>query len=221
MINQIVVGICSTNCYIFSHKTNECVIIDPGGDEVDIISCIKALDVQPVGIILTHGHFDHTAAIKKLRDYFQKKGKKIPIAIHTEDRKYLGESGEKINKNFLSYFGLDSNNQFHNNFMSMPDADILLHDEENVFNTEMTVIETPGHTRGSVCLYSEEKNVLFSGDTLFCQGIGRTDFPDGDHESIVKSIRDRLFSLPADTIVYPGHGPSSTIRMEKESFYPS
>jgi hydroxyacylglutathione hydrolase len=219
MISQIVVGICSTNCYIFSHNKSECIIIDPGGNEVDIISCIKSLDVQPVGIVLTHGHFDHTAAIKKVRNYFQKKGMKLPIAIHSEDRKYLGESGEKINKSFLSYFRLDSNNQYHNNFLSMPDADILLHEEESVFDTEMLVIETPGHTRGSVCLYSEDKNILFSGDTLFCQGIGRTDFPDSDYNSIVRSIKEKLFSLPADTIIYPGHGPSSTIQVEKDNFY--
>ncbi|MBN2440982.1 MAG: MBL fold metallo-hydrolase, partial [Spirochaetales bacterium] len=219
MIHQIIVGVCVTNCYLFCPNDQECIIIDPGGDEVEIISKIKTLGVTPLGIVLTHGHFDHVAALSKVKEYFLKKGQDLSIAIHEEDNIYLGESGESVNKQFLNFFGFNRNKRYIDYISSIPQADIFLKENDKLFNTNITVIETPGHTKGSICLYSAEDNILFSGDTLFYRGIGRTDFPDGNQESIIRSIKTKLFTLPDDTIIYPGHGPTSMIGGEKEEFY--
>ena len=218
MIKQIVVGVCSTNCYLFYDKYLRCVIIDPGGNEVEIISNIKTMNLTPVGIILTHGHFDHTAALGKVKDYYQKKGIILKIAIHTEDSKYLGESGEKLSKQFLSFLELNENTKFIDSVSKLPEADILLKKNERIFNMDLNVIETPGHTKGSICLFSEDDGILFSGDTLFYRGIGRTDFPGGNCQDLIHSIKNKLFTLPKKTHVYPGHGPTTNILSEEESF---
>ena len=219
MIHQIIVGVCVTNCYLFCPNEQECIIIDPGGDEVEIISKIKTLEVTPLGIVLTHGHFDHIAALSKVKEYFLKKGIDLNIAIHSEDNIYLGESGETVNKQFLNFFGFNRDKRYIDYISSIPQADVLVEENNKLFNTNITIIETPGHTKGSICLYSAEDKILFSGDTLFYRGIGRTDFPDGDQKAIIHSIKTKLFTLPEDTIIYPGHGPSSTVGGEKENFY--
>jgi glyoxylase-like metal-dependent hydrolase (beta-lactamase superfamily II) len=219
MIYQIIVGVCVTNCYLFCPNSRECIIIDPGGDEVEIISRIKTLAVTPLGIVLTHCHFDHIAALGKVKEYFLKKDINLNIAIHTNDSSYLGESGEVVNKQFLNFFGFTRNKKYMDYIASIPRADIFVEENDKLFNTDITIIATPGHTKGSICLYSEKDNILFSGDTLFYRGIGRTDFPDGDQTAIIQSIRSKLFILPEDTIVYPGHGPTTTIGGEKEDFF--
>lgn len=218
MIKQIVVGVCSTNCYLFYDKYLRCVIIDPGDNEVEIISNIKSMNLTPVGIVLTHGHFDHTAALGKIREYYQKKGTDLKTAIHAEDRKYLGESGEKLSKQFLSFLELNENTKFFDSLTRLPEADILLKESERVFNMDLNVIETPGHTKGSICLFSEDDGILFSGDTLFYRGIGRTDFPDGNSQNLINSIKKKLFTLPKNTKVYPGHGPATNIMNEEKYF---
>jgi glyoxylase-like metal-dependent hydrolase (beta-lactamase superfamily II) len=219
MIHQIIVGVCVTNCYLFCPNENECIIIDPGGDEVEIISKIKSLKARPLGIVLTHGHFDHIAALGKVKDYFKKKGIDLSVAIHNADNIYLGESGEAVNKQFLNFFGVNRNKRYIDYISSLPQADVILKEDDTLFDTDLTVIETPGHTKGSVCLYSAKDNLLFSGDTLFYRGIGRTDFPDGDLQEIIKSIKTKLFTLPEDTRIYPGHGPTTSVSGEKEEFY--
>jgi len=218
MIYQIVVGVCVTNCFLFCPNKNECIIIDPGGDEVEIISKIKALNLKPLGIALTHGHFDHIGALGKVKEYFLKKNIDLEIAIQEEDNIYLGESGETVNKQFLNFFGFNQNKKYIDYMSSIPQADIFLKENDILFNTNIKIIETPGHTKGSICLYSEKEKILFSGDTLFYRGIGRTDFPDGNQATIINSIKTKLFSLPDEITVYPGHGPTTTIGTEKEEF---
>ncbi|MBN2534516.1 MAG: MBL fold metallo-hydrolase [Spirochaetales bacterium] len=219
MIHQIIVGVCVTNCYLFCPNKHECIIIDPGGDEVEIISRIKTLNVTPLGIVLTHGHFDHIAALGKVKEYFLKKEINLNIAINRDDNFYLGDSGEVINRQILDFFGFAQDKRYINYISSIPQADIFVEENDTLFNTDITIIKTPGHTKGSICLYSAKDGILFSGDTLFYRGIGRTDFPDGDQNSILQSIKSKLFSLPENTIVYPGHGPTTTIGGEKEDFY--
>ncbi len=194
MIHQIIVGVCVTNCYLFCPNDKECIIIDPGGDEVEIISKIKSLELNPLGIVLTHGHFDHVAALSKVKEYFLKKGIDLSIAIHEEDNIYLGESGESVNKQFLNFFGFNRNKRYIDYISSIPQADVFLKENDRLFNTNITILETPGHTKGSICLYSAEDHILFSGDTLFYRGIGRTDFPDGNQDSIIHSIKTKLFT---------------------------
>ena len=218
MFYQIVVGSCITNCYLFVNDRKECVVIDPGGDEVEIISIIKELGITPLGIVLTHGHVDHTAAAGKVADYFRKKGQKVPVALHRDDDKYLGESGDEVNKNFLEVLGPVTQTRLTAKYSQMAGADLFIREMDKVFGMNVQVIETPGHSKGSICLYAEEENLLFSGDTLFFQGTGRTDFPDSSQKSIVDSIKSKLFSLPPDTQVLPGHGPTTTIGMEKDLF---
>jgi hydroxyacylglutathione hydrolase len=219
MIHQIVVGECVTNCYLFCPNEQECIIIDPGGDEVEIISRIKSLEVTPLGIVLTHGHFDHIAALGKVKEYFLKKGLNLDIAIHEHDTVYLGDSGKEVNRQMLGFFGFLRDKKYVDYMMSIPEATVVVKEHDTLFHTDIIILSTPGHTRGSICLYSAQNNILFSGDTLFYRGIGRTDFPDGDQDAIIQSIKSKLFNLPDETIVYPGHGPTTTIGGEKEDFF--
>ena len=220
IVIQHEVGYMDVFCYLVGcEKTRESIVIDPGGDEVEIISRIKTLAVTPLGIILTHGHFDHIAALGKVKEYFLKKDINLNIAIHTNDSSYLGDSGEVVNKQFLNFFGFTRNKKYMDYIASIPQADIFVKENDQLFNTDIKIITTPGHTKGSICLYSEKDNILFSGDTLFYRGIGRTDFPDGNQTEIIQSIKSKLFILPEDTTVYPGHGPTTTIGGEKEDFY--
>jgi len=218
MVKQIVVGLLDTNCYLFYDEKGRCAIIDPGGDEVEIIGRVKEMGLDVAGIVLTHGHFDHIAAIGKIKEYFRKKSIEVKIAIHPKDSSYLGASGEKIGQNHLRSLGFGGIRKFMDYFSNMPDPDMLLKEGDKLFDLGLSVIETSGHTKGSVCLYAEKEGILFSGDTLFFRGIGRTDFPDSDGENIVTNITSKLFSLPEDTTVFSGHGPSTTIGSEMECF---
>jgi hydroxyacylglutathione hydrolase len=219
MVEQIIVGFLDTNCYIFYDETKRGIIIDPGGNEVDIIGKVKDLGLSVSGIALTHGHFDHIAAIGKIKEYFRKKEINVKIAIHENDKGYLGSSGEKIGQDELRVLGFASSRKGVEYFTNMPEPDILFKQGDQLFDMSISVIETSGHTRGSVCFYAEKDNILFSGDTLFFRGVGRTDFPDSDGENIVNNITKKLFVLPPETTVYPGHGPSTTIESEKECFF--
>ena len=218
MIKEIVVGIFGTNCYLFSEDEKNCIIVDPGGDENLIISQIEELDLMPIGIALTHGHLDHVASIGKLKTYFSNKGIDIKIAIHKEDSKFVGEHSFEYHKSSFSSLGFNNfDSIFKDFFDSFPDADFFVKEDDNIFNMGLSVIETPGHTRGGVCFYSKSRGILFSGDTLFNAGIGRTDLPGGDIKTIFESIKTKLFLLPEDTRVFPGHGPETTIGKEKNS----
>ncbi len=218
MIKQIVVGLLSTNCYLYYDESGRCVIIDPGGDEVEIIGKVKDMGLDVTGIVCTHGHFDHIAAIGKIKEYFRKKEVPVKIGIHEKDSSYLGATGDRIGQDSLRSLGFGGMRKFMDYFMNMPDPDLLLREGDQPFDLDLSVIETSGHTRGSICLYSEKEGILFSGDTLFFRGMGRTDFPDSDGDNIVNNITKKLFSLPPDTTVYSGHGPSTTIGIEKECF---
>lgn len=213
MIKRIIVGHIETNCYIYYKENSDCVIIDPGGDEHKIIAKIQKLNLNPLGIILTHGHLDHTGGIRKLKNLLRKKGKEPAIAIHEGDKQFLGESSAKFNQSLYPSFGVHFENL--SNLSNLPKADVFLKEGSDVFGTDLVVIETPGHTPGSICLYSEAEKVLFSGDTLFSGGIGRTDFPGGSEVDLVKNIKEKILPLPVDTQIYPGHGPETLIDWEK------
>ena len=110
--------------------------------------------------------------------------------------------------------GADGEAFFESMFQEIPAADTILQEHDSVFDSDLTVIHTPGHTRGSICLYSEKKNILFTGDTLFCEGIGRSDLPGGDAKTLTSSILKKLYTLPPETRIFPGHGPQSTLERE-------
>jgi len=189
-----------TNAYlVWNAHTCEALLIDPASPSEEILSFINEKKLNVLAIVNTHGHADHIGG----NAYF-KKVLNAMVCIHKSDAEML--INPKLN--LSSYLDLD---------LSFPAADRLLSDGDTfkLGQDEFIVIHTPGHSRGSICLYSEK--ILFSGDTLFNHDVGRTDLPGGSYEMIINSITTRLFTLPDDTLVLPGHGPQSIISDEKKN----
>lgn len=198
-INQLVVGVCQTNCYIIYNKdTNEAMIVDPGDQAEDISMRCRMLGVVPKAILLTHGHFDHMMAAGKLKEEFY-----IPIYAAEKEVPLLADARANLSAMWARPVCIK------------PDCLVKEGDELDICGFSITVIETPGHTIGGVCFYIPEEEVLLSGDTLFCGSFGRTDFPTGSMSVLARSIREKLFQLPDVTQVYPGHESSTTIGYEK------
>lgn len=196
-----VVGPIQTNCYFMVNEANnECVIVDPGAQASTITAIIKKNEYKPQGILLTHGHFDHIGAVEELKNEFN-----IKVYAGEDEADVISSSSLNLSVDF----GVGC----------ITKADVLLRDNQEfeLAGIKIKVIFTPGHTKGSVCYYVPAENALFSGDTLFCQSVGRTDFVTGSHGQIVRSLRDRLFTLPDETRVYPGHGEFTQIDFEKEN----
>ncbi|MGA2478930.1 MAG: MBL fold metallo-hydrolase, partial [Spirochaetia bacterium] len=192
MVERVIVGPWKTNCYIYSSTKKECIIIDPGGDEGEIASRVDVLNMVPVGIALTHGHVDHVAALGRLCEGYANRGYKLPIAINPADRKYLGSGGLESHRESLELAGLDGLSFFPEDSVELPKADVRLKDGDHLFGMELVVLETPGHTPGSCCFYAEKEGILFSGDTLFFDGIGRTDLPGGSEKKLKESIQRKI-----------------------------
>lgn len=215
MVERVVVGPWRTNSYIYSSAKKECIIIDPGGDEAEISSRVDVLNMVPVGIALTHGHVDHVAAVGRLKASYEERGYSLPVAIHSSDRVYLGAGGMDIHRESLEFLDMDEMGFFGSEFPGLPRADVRLRAGDRVFNMDIIVLETPGHTPGSICFYSEKEGILFSGDTMFFDGVGRTDLPGGSEKKLRESIEKTIMTLPPETRVFPGHGPFTTIEREK------
>jgi hydroxyacylglutathione hydrolase len=198
MVKRIVVGVLQENCYlVWDKQSKKAVVIDPGDEGAFIENEIEKLQLNPILIVNTHYHFDHIGA-----NGYLKKKYNIPIAISKIDAQYLQKSH------------LDGI-QFMINTEASPKADILLSENDTISfgSINFNILETPGHTKGSICLYSQEEKILFSGDTLFLESVGRWDLKGGNKEELFRSL-DRLLELPKDTIVYPGHGDQTTIKHE-------
>ncbi|RKX78613.1 MAG: MBL fold metallo-hydrolase [Spirochaetes bacterium] len=214
MIERIIVGLMYTNAYIFSFSKKECIVLDPGGDTDEIIERLNRKNLTPVGIVCTHGHLDHIGGVGQLKKHFMESGHNIKVAIHEADKHFTGKKAERAHRKSFARLGVDNSDLIDNLLTPIPEPEILLKEGMTVFNTDLKVIHTPGHTPGSICLYSENQSLVFSGDTLFFEGVGRTDLPEGDHEALLRSIREKLFVLPELTRVFPGHGPDTTIERE-------
>jgi hydroxyacylglutathione hydrolase len=201
-IEHLILGEFQTNCYIIrrSKTTADCLIIDVGLDADKIIDFLEAERLNPVAVILTHGHIDHIAGLEQLRLQYPD----LKVYIHKQDAQML--TGEK--KNLSELMGVS--------FRTKP-ANRILNDGQLIEQAGiiLKVIHTPGHTPGGISLHSKKDGILFSGDSLFADSVGRTDFPGGSTQQLIQSIKDRLLTLPAETIVYPGHGPITTIGREK------
>ncbi len=192
------VGSIDTNCYIVIHNGDACVI-DPGAEANGIIAVLAGQQVALQNILLTHGHADHVAAAVALKRLTGAK-----LFAHPADGYLLRATDNEIAK----MLGLTE--------AVTPDAALQDSATVSLAGVDFTVLATPGHTPGSCCLYSAAEQVLFSGDTLFRGGIGRSDLPGGDAKVLARSLA-RLKQLPPDTEVYPGHGPSTTIGRERMS----
>lgn len=200
-IKTCVVGQVSTNCYLIYHEgTKEAVVVDPADNAAYILNKCRELRITPVAILLTHGHFDHILATEDIRRAFHCKV-------------YAGRDEDAM----LKDPSLNLSGSFGGDQIGVT-ADVLVGDGEvlSLIGYEWKVIFTPGHTAGSVCYLVESEDVLISGDTLFADSLGRTDLPTASSAAIVASILERLFVLPADTMVYPGHGDPTTIGHETQ-----
>jgi hydroxyacylglutathione hydrolase len=193
------VGLIETNCYVIGcEETKQGAIIDPGGHPQRILAEVQRRGLAIQYVLDTHGHFDHTDANGAVV-----KATGAPLAIHPLDKPILQASGG------ASWFGMVA--------APSPPPDLELQDGDllNVGKLCLQVLHTPGHTPGHVCFFESAQGVLFDGDVLFYRGIGRTDLPGGNWQQLFDSIRRVLFSLPNTTLVYPGHGPATTIGDER------
>lgn len=200
LVRKLVVGDLQTNCYVLGdEESKEGLVIDPGGDSQEIEKVIQDEGLDIKYIILTHGHADHIAALSEL-----KKQTKAMILIHPADSDMLVEPSYN-----LSFFTGEN--------LVCPEADKFLDDGNKIKlgALELEVLHTPGHSPGGISLFTDR--VIFTGDTLFCEGIGRSDLPGASHDQLLLSIKNKILSKPDDTRVYPGHGPETTIGEEKRS----
>ncbi|MCX5726763.1 MAG: MBL fold metallo-hydrolase [Candidatus Saganbacteria bacterium] len=193
-LKKIIVGELETNCYIVAdEKTWDAMIIDPGEETEKVLLVIEENHLKPRYIICTHGHPDHSGEVKKLSEAIN-----VPVYIHKEDALML-------NGLVANYLGIKTPSSIA----------FLENDQEiNLGDLRFKVIHTPGHSKGGICLYHD--SVLFSGDTLFAGEVGRMDLPGGSKADLIRSLK-RLFKLPEDTLVYPGHGEETSIKEEKRS----
>ena len=193
------------NNYILFDETKECIIIDAASSNQDednkIIAFIEQNGLKPVCLLSTHTHVDHILGNSSILKKYD-----IPYKIHTAGKQFLYTA-----KEHGQMFGLSVNAS------PMP-TDYIEDNSEILFGkSSVKALYTPGHADGSVCFYSENDSIVISGDVLFYGSIGRSDLPTGNHDLLIESIRQKLLVLPTDTIVYPGHGPETTIGFEKEN----
>ena len=198
IIKDLVVGPLMANCFIFGcNKTREAVVIDPGGDADRILLSLADSELKVKYIINTHGHFDHVCGNGKMKD-----ATGADILIHPLDAPMLGMLSSNA-----AVFGISVENS--------PPCDQTIEEGETISFGEISlkVIHTPGHTPGGISLYTD--GIVFVGDTLFAGSIGRTDFPGGDFDTLISSIKTKLFNLEDDMRVFSGHGPETSIGREK------
>lgn len=199
MVRSLVLGMVATNCYfVMNQETKEMLLIDPADDLEAIDQQVLKMGGKPVAILLTHGHFDHIMAAADCREKYQ-----IPVYAHQLEQEVLEQSEYNLSSHWLNAYSMK--------------ADHLAADKEELElgGFQIQVLHTPGHTQGSVCYYFPVESMLFSGDTLFAQSYGRTDFPTSSMSDMQSSITRLLSTLPEATEVYPGHNESTSIAIEK------
>jgi len=201
-IDILILGAYETNCYILRKdgSAKDCIIIDTGLNARELINFLEQNELDPVVVILTHGHIDHIAGLVELR----RRHLGVKVYIHKLDAEMLTGAASNLS-------------EWTGETFSTGPADFLMKEGDVIERAgiKLEVLHTPGHTPGGVSLYSRDEGIVFVGDTLFAGSVGRTDFPCGSMERLIKSIKEKLLTLPEETVVYPGHGPATTIAREK------
>ena len=197
-ITVLTVGPVYTNCYIVNKEGSaSCLVVDPGDEGEKIASYIKKKNLSCEGILLTHGHFDHITGVSELISLVGGK-----VYACEKERELLMDP--QLNASALTGQEVAL------------EPEILLRDDQHfeAAGLAFRVIHTPGHTKGGCCYYSEEEKILFSGDTIFMESIGRTDLPTGNGRELLDSVRNKVLTLPDDVKIYPGHGPETNVAYE-------
>ena len=199
-IGRMVLSMCQTNCYfLYREDSKDCIVVDPADQGSKIYHALTNHGFTIRAILLTHGHFDHIWGTKEVKELSG-----APLYACEQEKELLNSERLNVSKGAGRPYTVD--------------ADTYLKDGEELTVAGMTCkcIATPGHTAGSCCFYFADAGILVSGDTLFQESVGRTDLPTGNMRTLINSIRDKLFVLPEETKVYPGHGESTTIDYEKK-----
>ncbi len=198
-IEKFVLGSFGTNCYlIINEESKEIIIVDPAICPDYLVSHVKSNGYLPKAIFITHGHFDHVMGIDGWVQEFD-----VPVFLHEDEKRIIEDASLNLSAVFgPSYAYADTK--------CLKDNEVI-----EVAGFQFRVIHTPGHTCGGCCYYCETEQILMSGDTLFCQSVGRSDFPTGSMTTLVRSIKERLFCLPDEVTVYPGHEEQTSIADEK------
>lgn len=204
IIETLVVGMLQTNCYLLGdEKSRQAVVIDPGGDSERIVRRVQHLGLDLSAILHTHGHFDHIMDAWTVK---QRLGGKI--YLHAKDEPIFQQSMAGMGSLFAPQRQAASGTIDH----------YLTEGDSLAFGSILLqVLETPGHSPGHISLLFPEASIIFVGDTLFAGSIGRTDLPGGSYSQLIRSVREKIFPLEGKTIVYPGHGPRTTVEHEKKS----
>lgn len=200
ILNSLTVGIFQENCYIFGDEESRVgAIVDPGDEAARIAMAVEELELEIQYILITHPHVDHIGAVQELADEYI-----CHILMHPEAVPMLEQAPANAARMGMR-------------FRDVPGVDRLLEDEEtlNVGGLQIKALYTPGHAPGHLAYYLESQNVVFTGDALFSESIGRTDLPGGDLDTLQQGIKSKLLTLPDKTVVYPGHGDKTTIGYER------
>lgn len=199
-LEKFVIGMVSTNCYLgINETTKECFVVDPGSFEPEIVNHIQQQEYQVRAVLLTHGHFDHIMGLDGFLKEFP-----VPVYAHEEEKVLLENAAYNASVMYGKGYTFTK-------AMYVQDGQLL-----EIAGMKIRVIYTPGHTIGGCCYYLEEEQVMFSGDTLFQESVGRSDLPTGSASKLVRSIKEKLLVLPENVKVYPGHEEMTTIEMERK-----
>lgn len=209
-IGRIVLGVCQTNTYfLYREGREECIVVDPADCGRQIFAKLRKNGLRAAAIFLTHGHFDHIWGVDGLKAAANEVAAnhgydEIKVYACGEERELLNDANTNLSERMGRKCAID--------------ADVYVNDGDEISVADMKcrVIHTPGHTEGGCCFYFEDGGICVCGDTIFLESIGRTDFPTGSMSTLVRSVREKLFKLPDDTKLYPGHGDSTTVEHEKK-----